>query len=147
MCSESAYRSKFAKGSLGAKYRLSREQHVAKKKFFSRLDSNPSGRCLLVSRQWTFSSNSTSSQLYFFPYGIRCHCLGVTWQFHKRSHACSNSPNHNWMSAADLHTQPHLQPVSQHSHLLLTYFSTAWTARSVTPFARRSPAGEFATTV
>ena len=54
-----------------------------------------------------------------------------------------NSPSHNWMSAADLHTLSYLQPVSH----TLTCFSTAWTARSVTPFARRSRAGEFATTV
>ena len=50
-----------------------------------------------------------------------------------------NSPNHNWMSAADLHAQSHLQPVSQHSQLLLTFFSTAWTARSVTPICATVP--------
>ena len=89
-CSESAYRSKVAKSILGAKYRLSREQHVAEENVLQSPDSNLSGRCLLLSRWWTFAPNSTSSPLYFFPFGIRCPVLPstLTWQFHKRSHAC-----------------------------------------------------------
>ena len=145
MCLGSPFRSKLAKGSLGAKYRLSREQHVAKEKFFSRLDSNLSGRCLLLCWQWTplAKLHFITAVLLSFRYSMSCPAVISHLAIPQEVARVLKSPNHNWMSAADLHTQSHLQPVSH----TLTCFATAWTARSVTPFARRSPAGEFATTV
>ena len=137
MYSESAYRSKVAKSILGAKYRLSRAQHVAKEKFFSCLDSNLSGRCLLLSQLWTLLAklHFITTVLYSLRYSRSCLAVISHLAIPQKVARVPNSPSHNWMSAADLHTQPHLQPVSQHSHLLLTYFSTVWTVRSITPFA------------
>ena len=144
MCSEFAFRSKLANGSLGSKYRLSRAQDVAKEKFFSRLDSNLSGRCLLLSQLWTLRAklHFITAVLLSLRYSRSCLAVISHLAFPQEVARVPNSPSHNWMSAADLHTLLHLQPVSQHSHPI-----SVWTARSITPFARRSPAGEFATTV
>ena len=90
MYSESAYRSKVAKSILGAKYRLSREQHVAEENVLQSPGLEPFWSMSPFESVADLLAKLTSSPLYFFPFGIRCPVLPspLTWQFHKRSHAC-----------------------------------------------------------
>ena len=81
MYSESAYRSKVAKSILGAKYRLSREQHVAEENFLQSPGLEPFWSMSPFESVADLLAKLTSSPLYFFPFGIRCPVLPspFTW--------------------------------------------------------------------
>ena len=88
MYSESAYRAKFAKCILGAKYRLSREQHVAKEKILQ-----PPG----LQPFWLTSPFEPKvdplAKLHFITavlhsYSMSCLAVISHLAVHRRSHAC-----------------------------------------------------------
>ena len=88
-CSESAHRSKVAKSILGAKYRLSREQHVAEENVLQSPGLEPF-LSVLLSQLWTLRAKLHFITAVLLPFGIRCPVLPstLTWQLHKRSHTC-----------------------------------------------------------